>query len=325
VSAPSAGRVVITGGAGFVGSHVCDAVAARGGQVVCVDDLSSGDVANVQGLLDHPAFELVVQDVSSSLDVDGPVDAVLHLASPASPPDYLARPLETLAVGSEGTRRCLELAQRHRARFLLASTSEVYGDPEVHPQPEHYWGNVNPVGPRSVYDESKRFAEALTSAWRRARGADTAIVRIFNTYGPRLRPGDGRVVSNFLVQAMEGVPLTVYGDGSQTRSLGYVDDTVAGILALLDSDVPGPLNVGNPQETTVLDLARRILDLTGSASPVVYEPLPADDPTRRRPDISEAKRLLGWEPVVDIDEGLRRTAHHLAAARGVGGPPAMRS
>ncbi len=298
---------------------------ARGGRVVCVDDLSSGEADNVRHLLDHPGFEMLVQDVSAGLAVEGPVDAVLHFASAASPPDYLARPLETLAVGSEGTRRALELAHDRGARFLMASTSEVYGDPEVHPQTEAYWGNVNPIGPRSVYDEAKRFAEALTMAWRRTRGTDTAIVRIFNTYGPRLRPGDGRVVSNFLVQALEGRPLTVYGDGSQTRSLCYVDDEVAGILALLDSDASGPVNIGNPEELTVLDLAHRVLVLTGSTSPIVHEPLPTDDPTRRRPDITEARRLRGWEPVVPVEEGLRRTAHHLAAARGVGGPPAMRS
>lgn len=322
---PSAGRVVVTGGAGFLGSHLCDAIVARGGRVVCVDDLSTGERANVAHLLDRPDFELVVEDVSASLSVEGPVDAVLHFASAASPPDYLARPLETLAVGSEGTRRALELAHRHGARFLLASTSEIYGDPTVHPQPERYWGNVNPVGPRSVYDEAKRFGEALTSAWRRTHGTDTAIVRIFNTYGPRLRPGDGRVVSNFLVQALEGRPLTVYGDGTQTRSLCYVDDEVAGILALLDSDLPGPLNIGNPDELTMLELARRVLDLTGSSSPVVHEPLPTDDPTRRRPDITEARRLLGWEPVVRVEDGLRLTVEYLSAARGVGDPPAMRS
>ncbi|HTT85746.1 MAG TPA: NAD-dependent epimerase/dehydratase family protein, partial [Acidimicrobiales bacterium] len=239
---------------------------------------------------------------------EGPVDAVMHLASPASPPDYLARPLETLAVGSEGTRRALELAAGHGARFVLASTSEVYGDPAEHPQPESYWGNVNPVGPRSVYDEAKRFAEALTMAFHRARGLDVGIVRIFNTYGPRLRPGDGRVVSNFLVQAIEGRPLTVYGDGSQTRSLCYVEDEVAGLMALLDSTLTGPVNIGNPAELTVLELARAVLDLTGSSSPIVHEPLPTDDPTRRRPDISLARRELGWEPVVPLEEGLRRTA-----------------
>jgi dTDP-glucose 4,6-dehydratase len=288
---------------------------------VAVDDLSSGEATNVAALAGGPDFELVVADVSRGIPVEGPVDAVMHFASPASPPDYLARPLETLAVGSEGTRHAVSLAAAHGARFVLASTSEVYGDPTVHPQPETYWGNVNPVGPRSVYDEAKRFAEALTMAFHRARGVDVGIVRIFNTYGPRLRPGDGRVVSNFLVQAIEGRPLTVYGDGSQTRSLCFVDDEVAGILALLDSGLTGPVNIGNPAELTVLELAHAVLALTGSDSPLAYEPLPPDDPTRRRPDISVARRELGWEPVVALEEGLRRTAEFFTAGapRGAGG------
>jgi len=307
-------RVVVTGGAGFLGSHLCDALVARGDRVVCVDDLSTGRAENVSGLEGRPGFELVLADVSVSFDVDGPVDAVLHLASPASPPDYLARPLETLAVGSEGTRHCLGLAKNHGARFLLASTSEVYGDPEVHPQTEDYWGHVNPVGPRSVYDEAKRFAEALTMAWHRTHGTDVAIVRIFNTYGPRLRPGDGRVVSNFLTQALEGRPLTVYGDGSQSRSLCFVSDEVAGILALLDSAITGPVNIGNPDEHTMLDLARIVLEVTGSSSEIVHAPLPVDDPTRRRPDISLARQVLGWEPVVDLRDGLRRTAAFFSAS-----------
>jgi dTDP-glucose 4,6-dehydratase len=311
---PATGRrVVVTGGAGFLGSHLCEALVARGDRVVAVDDLSTGVADNVAGLGANPAFELVVADVSETVPVDGPVDAVLHFASPASPPDYLARPLETLAVGSEGTRHALALAAAHGARFILASTSEVYGDPVVHPQPETYWGNVNPVGPRSVYDEAKRFAEALTMATHRARGVDVGIVRIFNTYGPRLRPGDGRVVSNFLVQAIEGRPLTVYGDGSQTRSLCFVDDEVAGILALLDSALTGPVNIGNPDELTVLDLAHAVLALTGSPSTIVYEPLPTDDPTRRRPDITVARRELGWEPTVPLEEGLRRTLAFFAS------------
>ncbi len=326
MTAPSAGgasggrRVVVTGGAGFLGSHVCDALVGRGDAVVCVDNLSTGDAANVAHLGDHRAFTLVQGDVSRHVDVSGTVDAVIHLASPASPPDYLARPLETLAVGSEGTRRCLELAATSGARFVLASTSEVYGDPLQHPQREDYWGNVNPVGPRSVYDEAKRFAEALSSAWRRTHGVDTGIVRIFNTYGPRLRPGDGRVVSNFLMQAMSGRPLTVYGDGSQTRSLCYVSDTVAGIVALLDSELPGPVNIGNPQETTVLELARTVLALTGSCSTIVHLPLPADDPVRRRPDIALARHQLGWAPTVGLEDGLRRTAEHLAGS-GAGSVP----
>jgi dTDP-glucose 4,6-dehydratase len=301
-------RVVVTGGAGFLGSHLCEALVARGDSVVAVDDLSTGIADNVASLTGNDAFELVVGDVSEGIDVAGPVDAVLHFASPASPPDYLARPLETLAVGSEGTRHALALAAANGARFILASTSEVYGDPLVHPQPESYWGNVNPVGPRSVYDEAKRFAEALTMATHRAKGVDVGILRIFNTYGPRLRPGDGRVVSNFLVQALAGKPLTVYGDGSQTRSLCYVDDEVAGILALLDSTLVGPVNIGSSNELTVLELARAVLEVTGSRSSIAHEPLPVDDPTRRRPDITVARRELGWEPVTSLEEGLRRTA-----------------
>ncbi len=296
---------------------------ARGDRVVAVDDLSTGAADNLSSLRADSGFELVVADVSEGLAVDGDVDAVLHFASPASPPDYLARPLETLAVGSEGTRHALALASAHEARFILASTSEVYGDPVVHPQPESYWGNVNPVGPRSVYDEAKRFAEALTMATHRAKGLDVGIVRIFNTYGPRLRPGDGRVVSNFLVQALEGRPLTVYGDGSQTRSLCFVEDEVAGILALVDSTLTGPVNIGNPNELTILELAHAVLGLTGSASEIVYEPLPTDDPTRRRPDIALARRELGWEPVVALEEGLRRTAEFFTSGtpQGAGGRP----
>ncbi len=310
----SARRAVVTGGAGFIGSSLCEALVARGERVVCVDDLSSGRLENLAALEGHAAFEFVEADVSEGLAVAGPVTSVLHFASAASPPDYLERPLETLAVGSSGTRHCLELAAAHGARFLLASTSEVYGDPEVHPQPESYWGHVNPVGPRSVYDEAKRFAEALTMAWHRARHANVGIVRIFNTYGPRLRPRDGRVVSNFVAQALEGRPLTVYGDGSQTRSLCYIDDEVAGILALLDSGLTGPVNIGNPEEHTVLEVARTILELTGSSSSIVYEPLPTDDPERRRPDISVARQELGWEPKVPFAEGLARLVESFATA-----------
>ncbi len=310
-------RIVITGGAGFLGSHLCDALIGRGDQVVCVDDLSTGSLHNVAHLNGDDRFELVVADVSEAIGVVGHVDAVLHFASPASPPQYLERPLQTLAVGSEGTRRALILAAEHDARFLLASTSEVYGDPSVHPQPEDYRGNVNPIGPRSVYDEAKRFAEALTMAWHRAEGADVGIARIFNTYGPRLAPGDGRVVSNFLVQALAGRPLTVYGDGSQTRSLCFVTDEVAGLLALLDSELTGPVNVGNPDEISVLDLARTVIELTGSSSEIIHEPLPVDDPTRRCPDISLAREALGWEPVVSLAEGLRATADHLVHNFGV--------
>lgn len=275
---------------------------------MCVDDLSTGSVDNIAHLMGNDFFELLVHDVCSGLPVSGQVDGVLHFASAASPPAYLARPLETLAAGSDGTRQGLELATGHGARFLLASTSEVYGDPHVHPQPETYWGNVNPIGPRSVYDEAKRYAEALTMAWGRAKGTDVAIVRIFNTYGPRLHPGDGRVVSNFLVQAISGQPLTVYGDGSQTRSLCFVDDEVAGILALFDSGETGPLNIGNPDEITVLDLAHAVVELTGSPSKIVHQPRPVDDPTRRCPDITQARTLLKWEPQVDLSSGLQATA-----------------
>lgn len=301
-------RVVVTGGAGFLGSHLCEALVARGDRVVCVDDLSTGRRENLQSLEGSPSFEFLEADVSRGLPVEGPVDAVLHFASAASPPAYLARPLETLAVGSDGTRHCLELAARHGARFIMASTSEVYGDPDEHPQSEGYWGNVNPVGPRSVYDEAKRFAEALTAAHRRERSTDTAIVRIFNTYGPGLRPGDGRVVSNFLVAALRGEPLTIYGTGEQTRSLCYVDDLVAGILAVARSTLPGPVNLGNPAELTVLELSDLVLEVTASSSPVEHRPLPVDDPTRRRPDITLATTELGWAPLVPVREGLGRTA-----------------
>jgi nucleoside-diphosphate-sugar epimerase len=310
-------RMVVLGGGGFLGSHLCDQLLARGDDVVCVDDFSTGRPANVAHLADHDGFTLVEADISVSLPVDGDVDGVFNLASPASPPDYLALPLQTLAVGSEGTRRGLELAHRGGARFLMASTSEVYGDPDVHPQTEAYWGNVNPVGPRSVYDEAKRFSEALTMAHHRTLGTDVAIVRIFNTYGPRLRPDDGRVVSNFLLQAMRGEPLTVYGDGSQTRSLCYVEDEVRGLIALFDSELTGPVNIGNPDEYTMLELARTVVDLLGSSSTIVHRPLPVDDPTRRRPDITVARAELGWEPTTSLRDGLARTAAFLAEDAGV--------
>ena len=308
-------RVVVTGGAGFLGSHLCELLLGRGDEVVCVDDFSTGRRENVAALEGRPGFELLRADVSRGLEVDGRVDAVAHLACPASPPHYLARPLETLEVCSEGTRRALALAHDAGARFVLASTSEVYGDPEEHPQSEAYWGHVNPVGPRSVYDEGKRYAEALAMAWRRAKGTDVGIVRIFNTYGPRLRPDDGRVVSNFLVQALAGEPLTVYGDGTQTRSLCYVDDLVDGIARMLDADHAGPVNLGNPDEYTMLELARVVLELTGSASALRHLPLPVDDPTRRRPDITLAAELLGWRPTTPLEDGLRRTAAYLQAER----------
>lgn len=300
-------RAVVTGGAGFIGSHLCRALAGRGWDVVAVDNFLTGRKSNLDDLVDTGRVELLAHDVCAGLPVEGPVDAVLHFASPASPPDYLEHPLATLDVGSIGTRHALDLAKAHAARFVLASTSEVYGDPLEHPQAETYWGNVNPIGPRSVYDESKRFAESLTFAYHRVYDMNVGIVRIFNTYGPGLRPGDGRVVSNFLVQAMKGKPLTVYGDGSQTRSFCYVDDEVRGILALLDSDNTGPVNIGNPDEFTVKELAHAVLEVTGSTSDIVFEPLPVDDPVRRRPDITRARELLGWQPEISLREGLERT------------------
>jgi nucleoside-diphosphate-sugar epimerase len=300
--------MVVTGGAGFLGSHLCERLLDRGDEVVAVDNLVTGSVDNIAPLSARAGFTFLRQDVSAGLDVDGPVDAVLHLASPASPRDYLDLPIETLRVGSAGTLHALALAEDRGARFLLASTSEVYGDPDVHPQREDYWGRVNPIGPRSVYHEAKRFAEAATMAYQRTRGVDTRIVRIFNTYGERMRPDDGRVVSNFVVQALKGEPLTIYGDGSQTRSFCYVDDQVAGLLAVLGGDVREPVNIGNPDEWTVRALADLVLDVTGSSSGVVAEPLPVDDPRQRRPDITLARERLGWEPRVPLPEGLARTA-----------------
>ena len=306
-------RLVVTGGAGFLGSHLCDALVARGDEVVAIDNLATGRLSNIEHLFATDGFTFVRHDVSSYVWVPGPVDAVLHLASPASPKDYLDMPIQTLKVGSLGTHNTLGLAKDKGARFLLASTSEVYGDPQVHPQPESYWGHVNPVGPRGVYDEAKRFAEAMAMAYHRTHGVEVRIARIFNTYGPRLRPGDGRVVSNFLVQALRGEPLTLYGDGSQTRSFCYVDDEIRGLLALLDAGETGPVNIGNPVEHTVRELAEIILEVTGSSSPLVLEPLPVDDPTQRRPDIALARRLLGWEPTVELSDGLARTAEWLRA------------
>lgn len=300
-------RQLVTGGAGFVGSHLCDLLIARGDDVVCVDDLSTGRLGNVEHLLGDPAFDFVEADVSAGIEVSGPFDAVAHLASPASPADYLARPLETLAVGSRGTEHALRVAHRTGARFVLASTSEVYGDPALDPQPEAYWGNVNPVGPRSVYDEAKRFAEALTAAWGRTHGVNCGIVRVFNTYGPRMRANDGRVVTNFIVQALSGRPLTVYGDGSQTRSFCFIDDLARGIVLMLDSDTPGPLNLGNPKEMPVLDLAGLVLRLTESSSGIARKPLPADDPERRCPEITRAASILNWVPVISAEQGLSRT------------------
>jgi dTDP-glucose 4,6-dehydratase len=307
-------RVVVAGGAGFLGSHMCDFLVGRGDSVICLDDLSTGSRGNVAHLMDNDKFSLVVTDVSEKVELgtSEPIDAVCNLASPASPPAYLRRPLATLAVGSEGTRRLLEVAQEHGARFLMASTSEIYGDPEVHPQVESYRGNVDSTGPRSVYDEAKRFSESLTMAMHRAHGVNVGIARIFNTYGPRLTPGDGRVVSNFIVQALRGDPLTVYGDGSQTRSLCYVDDEIAGLIALLDSSVTGPVNIGNPDERTVLELAQLVLEVSGSRSNIVYEALPTDDPTRRCPDITLATEQLGWSPTTELRDGLARTIEYLA-------------
>jgi dTDP-glucose 4,6-dehydratase len=289
-------RVLVAGGAGFLGSHLCDALLARGDEVVCVDNCVTGSDANVAHLAEHPRFELLRHDVTDPCDglVDGDLDVVMNLASPASPKDYLALPLETLAVGSTGTRNLLDLALVQDARFFMASTSEVYGDPLVHPQTEAYWGHVNPIGERSVYDEAKRFSEALTAAYRRTHGLDTRIVRIFNTYGPRMQVDDGRVVSNFIVQALRGEPLTIYGDGSQTRSFCYVADEVDGFLALLDGDEPGPVNIGNPDEFTMLELADLVIELTGSTAGTEHRPLPSDDPRQRRPDITVARERLGW-------------------------------
>ena len=314
---PRIRRVVVTGGAGFLGSHLCTRLLERDVEVVCVDNLVTGSMDNVDELFGQPGFTFVHHDVSNFVHVPGPIDAVLHFASPASPRDYLELPIQTLKVGSLGTHNCLGLAMEKQARFILASTSEVYGDPLVHPQTEDYWGNVNPVGPRGVYDEAKRFAEAMTMAYHRAHGVDIGIVRIFNTHGPRMRPSDGRVVSNLLVQALRGRPLTIYGDGSQTRSFCYVDDEVAGILALLESELVGPVNIGNPEEYTIAALAQVVLEVTGSSSSVVYEPLPVDDPTQRRPDISLARERLGWEPKIDLREGLAATAEWFRAKLGV--------
>jgi len=305
-------RVVVTGGAGFLGSHVCDALVGRGDAVVCVDNLCTGRKDNIAHLVGRANFTFVGRDVSTGVGVDGPVDLVMHLASPASPPEYLRLAIETLEVGSLGTMQTIRLALEKGARYFLASTSEVYGDPLVHPQRETYWGNVNPVGPRSVYDEAKRFAEAVTMAYHRERGLDVRISRTFNTYGPRMRADDGRVVTNFVTQALAGRPLTVYGDGSQTRSFCYVDDQVRGLLALAGSDHAGPVNIGNPDEFTVLELARKVLAITGSPSEIRFAALPADDPAQRRPDISLAREILGWEPAVGLVEGLERTIPWLA-------------
>jgi len=301
-------RVVVTGGAGFLGSHLCTRLVAQGVEVLCLDNLLTGEVANLAHLASDPRFRFIRCDITDFVHVPGPVDAVLHFASPASPVDYLKFPIETLKVGSIGTLHALGLALEKGARLVLASTSEVYGDPQVHPQPESYWGHVNPVGPRGVYDEAKRFAEALVTAYRTTHGVDTGIVRIFNTYGPRMRPDDGRAIPTFLCQALAGRPLTVAGDGSQTRSICYVDDLVTGILALTRSGLAGPVNIGNPDEMSVLELAHRIIEITASTSTVEFVERPVDDPGVRRPDTTQARELLGWAPEVPWQEGLARTA-----------------
>jgi dTDP-glucose 4,6-dehydratase len=311
-------RVVVTGGAGFLGSHLVHRLLDRGDEVVCLDNLITGSITNVEELFGRPGFSFVEHDVSTYIHVPGEVDAVMHFASPASPIDFERIPIQILKVGSLGTHNALGLAKAKGARFFLASTSEVYGDPLVHPQPETYWGNVNPIGPRGVYDEAKRFAEAMTMAYHRHHGLDVRIVRIFNTYGTRMRPDDGRAVSNFIVQALQGQDITVFGDGSQTRSFCYVDDEVRGFLALLDSDVVGPVNIGNANEYTILELAELVIEVTGSTSKLIFEPLPVDDPTQRKPDITQAKARLGWEPEINLRTGIERTTAYFRTVLDLG-------
>ncbi|MEA2340755.1 MAG: dTDP-glucose 4,6-dehydratase [Solirubrobacteraceae bacterium] len=298
---------LVTGGAGFLGSHLCDVLLARGHRVICADNLETGSLANIEHIRAPADFVFRQVDIVSPFFIEEPVDVVYHLASPASPIDYLRLPLHTLKVGSHGTHHALGLAKQHRARFLLASTSEVYGDPQVHPQPESYWGHVNPIGPRGVYDEAKRYAEALTMAYHRQQGVDTAIIRIFNTYGPRMRPHDGRAIPTFLRQALTDKPITVFGSGEQTRSFTYVDDLIAGMIALAESSEHDPVNIGNPNEFTLLELAQTVIDVTGSSSEIVFHALPMDDPQVRRPDISRAQQILDWEPTTALREGLTRT------------------
>jgi dTDP-glucose 4,6-dehydratase len=301
---------LVTGGSGFLGSHLCDHLIAKGYRVVCVDNLETGNLNNIAHIKDSDDFRFVQADITTHYEIDEPLDFVYHMASPASPIDYARLPLHTLKVGAYGTHNTLGLAKAKRARFMLASTSEVYGDPEVHPQKETYWGNVNPIGPRGVYDEAKRYAEAMTMAYLRQQGVDTAIVRIFNTYGPRMRPHDGRAIPTFLRQALSEKPVTVFGDGLQTRSFCYVDDLVRGLIALMESGVHEPVNIGNPIEMTLLEMAKAVIELTESRSEIVFEALPVDDPKVRQPDISRAKDLLGWEPEVELRDGLRKTIDH---------------
>jgi dTDP-glucose 4,6-dehydratase len=310
---------LVTGGAGFLGSHLCERLLGDGHKVLCYDNVDTGSLQNIEDIRD-PNFRFVYQDLLDYVDVEEDVDFVYHLASPASPIDYLRLPLHTLKVGAQGTWRMLGVAKFKRARFLLASTSEVYGDPEIHPQPESYWGNVNPIGPRGVYDEAKRYAEALTMAYHRQQGVDTTIVRIFNTYGPRMRPHDGRAIPTFLRQALQDRPLTVFGDGSQTRSFCYVDDLVDGLVRLAESDVHLPVNIGNPDECSLLELAKTVIEVTDTRSEIIYEPLPVDDPQVRQPDISRARDLLGWEPKVSLPDGLRKTID-LAGVEALAGAP----
>jgi dTDP-glucose 4,6-dehydratase len=308
---------LVTGGAGFLGSHLCDALLERGHRVICVDNLETGSLNNIEHIR-RPEFDVRHIDIIEPYFVEEPIDFVYHLASPASPIDYLRIPLHTLKVGSYGTHNTLGLAKHHRARFLIASTSEVYGDPQVHPQPETYWGHVNPIGPRGVYDEAKRYAEALTMAYHRAQGVDTAIMRIFNTYGPRMRPHDGRAIPTFLRQALTDQNITVFGDGSQTRSFCYVSDLIEGMIRLAESGYHAPVNIGNPNEFTLLELAETVIEVTGSKSEIVHEALPTDDPQVRQPDITLAKEILGWEPTVVLRDGLRRTIDQAGAEALVG-------
>jgi len=300
-------RILLTGGAGFIGSHLCDLLIKNSHSIICMDNLITGKKENIQHLLDNPDFKFIEHDVTKYIDVKEHIDYVLHFASPASPVDYLKYPIKTLKVGSLGTHNALGVAKKHGAKFLLASTSEVYGDPLVNPQPETYWGNVNPIGPRGVYDEAKRFAEAITLAYHRSHGIDTKIVRIFNTYGPNMRDHDGRAIPNFIDQALKGEALTVYGNGSQTRSFCYVSDLIDGIYKLMNSDLNEPVNIGNPNEMTLIDLAKKIIQLTGSKSKIEYKPLPINDPKVRRPDIAKAKKELNWQPVVALNDGLKTT------------------